>query len=94
MKSKSKTVSGEIAYDKPLPSLKLEKGSFIATILYQIPNRILLHGRVKTSPNFETLYGVIYWLNKQPYNMEYSIYRTDKDESIREGFKKVGEIIK
>lgn len=94
MKSKEKSCSSEIMYDKPLPDVKGEKGVFRATILYQIPNRIVLHGRVKTSPRFETMYGMIYWLNKQPYNMEYSIYRTDKTDLIREGFKKAGEVIK
>lgn len=78
----------------PLPDAKFEVSRYVATIVYQIPRRLILHGRRKTSPKFETLYGMIYWLNKQPYNMEYVIYKTDKNEVVREGKKKVGEIIR
>jgi hypothetical protein len=80
--------------DIPLPDVKNESPKYVATIVYQKPKRIMLHGRIKTSPKFDTLYGIIYWLNSQPYNMEYSIYRTDKKDIIREGTKKIGEVIK
>jgi hypothetical protein len=80
--------------DIPLPDAKFEEGKYVASITYQIPRRILLGGRHKTSPKFETLYGLIYWLNKQDYNMEYTIYRTDKSDIIKEGIKKIGEVIK
>jgi hypothetical protein len=85
--------SNDVMYDIPLPDPKLEKSNFVATICYQIPNRIVLHGRHKTSPRFSTLYGVIYWLNKQPYHLEYTIFKTDKDAIIKQGFKKIGEKI-
>lgn len=93
MKKTYKQYSSEIMYDMPLPDVKFEKWRYVATIKYQIPRRLLLHGRTKTSPKFETLYGMIYWLNKQPYNMEYVVYRTDKAEVIKEGYKKIGETI-
>lgn len=85
--------SNDIMYDVPLTDPKLEKGKFVATIRYQIPKRIVLHGRRKTSPKFDTMYGLIYWLNKQPYHLEYAIFRIDKDIMIRQGTKKVGETI-
>ena len=85
--------SNDIMYDVPLPDSKLEKGKFVATLRYQIPRRIILHGRRKTSPKFDTLYGLIYWLNKQPYHLEYAIFRSDKDIMIRQGFKRAGETI-
>jgi hypothetical protein len=85
--------SNDIMYDIPLPDSKLEKGKYVAAIKYQIPKRIILHGRSKTSPKFETLYGLIYWLNKQPYNLEFIIFRTDRDVIIKQGKKKAGEII-
>lgn len=80
--------------DIPLPDVKFEASRYVASITYQIPRRLLLNARRKTSPKFETLYGMIYWLNKQPYNMEYVIYKTDKSEVVREGIKKIGESIK
>lgn len=86
-------LSRDLMKDIPLPSVKLEKPRYVAMIRYQIPNRILLNGRRKTSPKFETMYGLIYWLNKQPYNMDYIILKTDKDIIIKEGYKKIGEII-
>lgn len=92
-KKKYRNYSRDIMYDIPLPSPESDKGKFVATINYQIPKRILLNGRSKTSPKFETMYGVIYWLNKQPYNLEYTIYKTDKDVILREGSKKIGETI-
>lgn len=85
--------STDIAYEIALTHPKFEKKRFVATIRYQIPNRIVLYGRTKTSPRFETMYGVIYWLNKQPYHMEYTIYRIDKDHIVKQGFKKIGEKI-
>ena len=93
-KKKYRNYSRDIMYDIPLPSPDTDKGKFVATINYQIPKRIILNGRSKTSPKFETLYGLICWLNKQDYNMEYTIYRTDKSDIIKEGNKKIGEIIK
>lgn len=89
-----KSNSGEIMLDIPLPDPKLEKPRYVAMIRYQIPKRIVLHGRRKTSPKFETLYGMLYWLNKQPYNFEYAIYKTDKEAIIRQGTKKIGEDLK
>jgi len=86
--------STEIAMDIPLSDIKYEKPRYVTMITYQIPKRILLHGRRKTSPKFETMYGLIYWLNKQPYNLEYVIFRTDKDIVIKHGTKKIGEVIK
>jgi hypothetical protein len=77
----------------PLPDIKFEKPRFVAMIRYQIPKRIVLDGRRKTSPKFETLYGLLYWLNKMPYNMEYAIMRTDKNEVLQSGYKKIGETI-
>lgn len=94
MKKKYRNYSLDVMYDMPLPSIEGEKGRYVATINYQIPRRILLNGRSKTSPKFETMYGLIYWLNKQPYNLTYVIYRTDKDVIIKEGIKKIGEIVK
>jgi hypothetical protein len=35
----------------------------------------------------------MYWLNKQPYNLEYVIYKTDKNDIIKEGSKKIGEVV-
>lgn len=86
--------SNDIMYDIPLPDVKLEKPRFVATIRYQIPNKIRINGRFKTSPRFDTIYGVVYWLNKQPYNLTYHIFRTDKASVIKEGSKKIGENIK
>lgn len=85
--------STDLMMDMPLPDAKLEKARYVAMIRYQIPRRILLNGRRKTSPKFETMYGLIYWLNKLPYNMEYAIFRTDKSELITSGYKKIGETI-
>lgn len=73
---------------------KSEKPRYVAMIKYQIPKRIVLNGRYKTSPKFETMYGIMYWLNKQPYNMEYIIVHTNKEEVIKQGYKKIGEDIK
>lgn len=84
----------DVMYDIPLTDPKLEKGRYVATIRYQIPKRLLLHGRTKTSPKFETFYGMIYWLNKQPYNMEYVVYKTDGEGVVKQGFKKIGDKIK
>lgn len=88
------TTSNDIMYNIPLPDPKFEKGRYVATIIYQKPNKVVLGGRRKTSPRFETLYGVKYWLSKQPYNLEYIIYRTDKDDIIKQGSKKIGEEIR
>jgi len=85
--------SNDIMYDIPLTDPKLEKGKYVATIRYQIPKRIVLRGRRKTSPKFDTLYGVLYWLNTQPYHLDYAIFRIDKDVMIRQGSKKIGEKI-
>lgn len=85
--------STDLMTDIPLPDPKFEKTSFVAMIRYQIPKRIVLNGRRKTSPKFETMYGLLYWLNKMPYNMEYAIFRTDKGELITSGHKKIGETI-
>lgn len=78
----------------PLPDLKFEKPRYVTVIRYQIPRKILLNARRKASPKFETLYGMLYWINKQPYNMDYTIYRTDKEEIIRQGYKRIGEDLK
>jgi hypothetical protein len=85
--------TGGIISRVSLPDVKLEKPAYVAHILYQLPRRILLQGRSKVSPRFQTLYGLIYWINKQDYNLQYSIFRTDKEECIREGNKKIGETI-
>lgn len=77
----------------PLPDVKFETSRYVAMITYQIPRRLLLNGRRKTSPKFETWYGMMYWLNKQPYNLEYVIYKTDKNDIIKEGSKKIGEVV-
>lgn len=77
-----------------LPDVKLEKPRYVAVIRYQLPNRILLNGRHKASPRYETLYGVLYWLNKQPYDMDYTILRTNSDVVFREGYKRKEEILK
>jgi hypothetical protein len=79
---------------KSVPLPDLEKPRYVAVIRYQLPKRILLNGRRKTSPRFETFYGVLYWINKQPYNMDYAIYRTDKDIVLKQGYKKIGDSIK
>jgi len=78
----------------PLPSIDLERPRYVAIICYQIPKKIKLGGRRKVSPRFETMYGALYWLNKQDYNMDYMIVRTDKEEAIRSGYRKLGEVIK
>jgi hypothetical protein len=78
----------------PLPHIGGETPKFVAFIHYQIPGRILLQGRRKTSPRFNTMCGVIYWLNKQPYHMDFTIFRTDKGQEIRSGSKKFGETIR
>ncbi len=83
----------DLMTDIPLPDIKFEKPRFVAMIRYQIPRRIVLDGRRKTSPKFETMYGLLYWLNKLPYNMEYAILRTDKNEVLQSGYKKIGETI-
>ena len=85
---------GSMVSDIPLPDPALEKPRYVAMIRYQIPKRIVLNGRRKTSPKFETMYGLLYWLNKQPYNLEFAIFKTDKDFVIRKGSKKIGEEIK
>lgn len=85
--------SNDLMKEIPLPDISLEKPRFVATIRYQIPKRILLHGRHKSSPKFETLYGLMYWLNKQPYNLDYIIYNTNKKEPLKAGRKKIGETI-
>jgi hypothetical protein len=86
--------STDLMLDIPLPDVKLDKPKYVAMIRYQLPNRIVLHGRHKTSPRFETLAGLIYWLNKQQYHMDYIIVKTDKDTVVMQGSKKIGEIIK
>lgn len=58
---------------------------YIAHIFYQLPRRIVLHGRSKVSPQFETLYGLMYWLKKQKYNLTYTIYSTHQDHEISSG---------
>lgn len=78
----------------PIPDSKTDSSKYVAFIVYQIPRRLLLNGRRKTSPKFDTLSGLVYWLNKQPYNMEYTIFKTDKSDIVREGTKKIGENIK
>jgi hypothetical protein len=94
MKDK-RVYASDIMYDIPLPSLEGEKASkYVATISYQIPRRIILKGRVKVSPKFDTWYGMIYWLNKQPYHIEYVIYKTDRADVLRSGIKKIGEVLK
>ena len=80
--------------DFPLPDAKLEKPRYVAVIRYQIPRRIILSGRRRVSPKFETMYGMLYWLNKQPYHMDYVVYRTDSDVIIMEGFKRKEETLK
>jgi hypothetical protein len=77
-----------------LPDFKLEKPRYVAVIRYQLPNRILLNGRHKASPRYETLYGVLYWLNKQPYDLDYTILRTNSDVVFREGYKRKEEMLK
>lgn len=77
-----------------LPDVKLEKPRYVAVIRYQLPNRIVLNGRHKASPRYETLYDVLYWLNKQPYNVDYVILRTNSDVVFREGYKRKEEILK
>lgn len=83
-----------IMYEIPLPNVKLEKSRFVAIITYQKPNKIRLGGRRKTSPRFDTWYGMIYWLNKQPFDFEYVIFKTDKEGVLKEGTKKYGEVLK
>lgn len=85
--------STDLMMEIPLPDPQLEKLKYVAMIRYQIPKRIVLHGRRKTSPRFQTMYGLIYWLNKFPYNMEYAIFRMDRGEVVTSGFKKIGETI-
>jgi hypothetical protein len=85
--------STDLMMDIPLPDAKLEKGRYVAMLRYQIPRRIILGGRRKTSPKFETMYGLIYWLNKFPHNVEYAIFRTNKGELLTSGYKKIGETI-
>jgi hypothetical protein len=80
--------------DIPLPDVKFEKPRYVAIICYQIPRKIKLGGRRKVSPRFETMYGALYWLNKQDYNMDYMIVRTDQENAIRSGYKKVGEVVR
>ena len=86
--------STDLMLDVPLPDVKLDKSKYVAMIRYQLPDRIVLHGRYKTSPRFETLGGLIYWLNKQQCHMDYVIFKTDKNDVIKEGTKKIGENIK
>lgn len=93
MKKKYRNYGLDVAYDIPLPPIETEKGKYVVTITYQIPKRIVLHGRTKTSPKFDTMYGAMYWLNKQPYNLSYVIYRTDKSDIIKEGSKKIDEVV-
>lgn len=76
-----------------LPSLEGEKTKYVAIIRYQIPKRIVLHGRRKVSPKYETMYGLMYWLNLQPYNLDYTILTTTGDYILRQGSKKIGEKI-
>ena len=85
--------STDLMKEIPLTDPKLEKLRYVAMIRYQIPRRIVLDGRRKTSPKFETMYGLLYWLNKLPYNMEYAIFRTDRGELMTSGYKKIGETI-
>jgi hypothetical protein len=76
-----------------LPDPKLEASKYVAIIRYQLPKRILLNGRRKISPKYDTLYGLMYWLNLQPYHLDYTIYTTDKEQAIKSGSKKLGERI-
>jgi hypothetical protein len=85
--------STDLMKEIPLTDPKLEKLRYVAMIRYQIPRRIVLDGRRKTSPKFETMYGLIYWLNKLPYNVEYAIFRTDRGELMTSGYKRIGETI-
>ena len=85
---------GAMMSDIPLPDVKFEEPKFVATIVYQIPKRLVMNGRIKTSPKFDTLYGMMYWLNKQPYNMDFVIYKTNNNDIIKEGSRKIGEVIK
>ena len=82
---------GSMMSDISLSDIRFEEPRYVALIRYQNSRKLKLGGRRKTSPRFETMYGVLYWLNKQPYNMDYVIYRTDKTGIIREGFKKLEE---
>ena len=86
--------STDVMYEIPLPHPDLEKPKYVIMITYQKPNNITLRARYKTSPRYETMYGALYWLNKQPYNLEYTLLRTDRSEFVRQGTKKIGEIIK
>lgn len=92
--SKAKSISNEIRYDIPLPHIDLEKPKYVVMIRYQNGKKIRLGGRYKTSPRYDTMYGALYWLNMQPYNLEYFVYRTNKNEVIREGVKRIGEVVK
>jgi hypothetical protein len=86
--------TGTIMSTVPLPDVRLDKPRYVAVIRYQLPKRIILSGRRKVSPRYETFYGMLYWLNKQPYNMDYIVYRTDSDVVIMEGFKRKEETLK
>jgi len=70
-----------------------EVPKYVCIIRYQIPKRILLNGRRKVSPKYDTLYGMMYWLNMQNYNLDYMILKTTTNSILLEGSKKIGEKI-
>jgi hypothetical protein len=76
-----------------LPSIEGEAMRYVCLIRYQIPGRIVLHGRRKVSPRYETMYGLMYWLNQQKYNCDFTILMTTRDIVLRQGFKKASEKI-
>jgi hypothetical protein len=83
--------NGSQIHPLPLPSTKGESTKYVCVINYQIPRRILLGGRSKVSPRYETMYGLMYWLNQQNYNLDYTILMTTKEIVLRQGTKKAGE---
>ena len=87
MKKKYPSYGSLLETDIPLPHIDGERSRFVALLEYQIPKRIRLHGRRKASPRFDTLYGMLYWLEKREYNMQFIIFCTKKHAPLYKGKK-------
>lgn len=83
--------NGNQMHPLPLPSIEGEKTKYVCMIRYQNPKKIRLYGRRKVSPRYDTMYGLIYWLNQQPFTLDYIILMTTKDIVLRQGTKQANE---
>lgn len=77
--------------DIALPAPELEKLIYVAFIVYQDPSNITFLGRSEVSPRFKTGREVIAWINKQAFDLDFTIFKTSKENAILEGRKLKGE---